>query len=298
MSDYLLGLDICSAGPADDIGKISDLPGASDPWGAPFVDDDPSIGVPAIVGHRGSGGRHHGGGRGPWGGMRSRPVWGAYPVYVQEERCDFIDDNGNCVDIVDILGEDGWVDIVGMFDFNVEQRRMDALRNVPVSVAQILLSGGMAAIQGAISAAKQPFYKPDLPGDNARKNVLGKLQWHANTLAPLAGTPNAMYASGDDLKKTVLAAFRESNAAQEGAAYLEAAWQLMWSQISVALANLPKDVAKKVGETFGDVVKNATGVPVWGWAIILTGVVAGLGFGIYKLANTRAATAAAGGYFR
>jgi nitrate reductase NapE component len=170
---------------------------------------------------------------------------------------------------------------------------MDALKQVTVSIAEPLLRGGQTAINNAINGAKQPWYKPDLPGDNSRAIVKGKLDWHASTLAPLASTPNAMYASGEDLKQWVLAAFREANAVEEGSAQLQKAWDQMWSDIADAAKALPKEVAKFVGDVSSNVVKGLTGLPIWAWALIATGVVGALGFFIWALARTPAGTAVA-----
>lgn len=243
-------------------------------------------------GHGGHGGHHGGGGfrggglwgRGPgwWGG------WGPwYDVETEPLVCARYDANGNCLEYVPVDA------VIGAFDFNVESKRMDSLKQVTVGVAQELLKGGQAAIDGAIAGAKQPWYKPNLPGDASRATVKGKLQWHAATLAPLVGNKNAIYASGEDLKHWVLMAFREANAVEEGAAYIQSAWDEMWSQIAKAVAALPHDIAKKVGDVSFDIVKAATGVPVWGWAIIGTVVLGGVGYFIYKMAGTPAVAAAA-----
>ena len=229
-------------------------------------------------GHGGHGHGGHGGGRGFRGGYGG---WGgAYPYYVDTVDCEY-DQFGNCIPVTPLL-------VVGAFDFNVEQRKMDQLKVVPVSVAQALLAGGQAAIDGAIQGAK----KDDLPGDNSRSIVKGKLQWHANALASLANTPNAIYASGPDLKHWTMMAFRESNAVEAGAQYVGAAWSRMWQEIAAALKALPAEIRKQVG----DVVKLVTGLPLWAWGAIAAGTLVAIGGAVYALANTKAGAAAVGMY--
>lgn len=259
-------------------------------------------------GHGGGGHGHgggHGGGRTRWGAP-----WGSYdyydPEYVFVDPSDAFDsanafadepsDAANLVDAATVIdaykkgledakGKNGKPknnkqDVLGMFDFNIEQRRMDAIKQVPVSVAQALLQGGMAAINGAIAGAKQSWYKADLPGNNSRSNVLGHLQWHASALAPLVMTPNAMYSSGDDLKSWVLAAYREANAVEAGAAYLESAWNTMWADIARAIAALPKEIADKISEIMPAYLKWGLGIGA-GLLVLLGGAV------VYRQYGTR-----------
>ena len=238
-------------------------------------------------GGRGRGGRGWGG-RG-WGGYGG---WGgAYPYYVDTVDCEY-DQFGNCIPVTPLL-------VVGMEDIGKRQAEMNRLKNVPVAIAQVLLKYGQQAINKAIEGAKQPFYKFNLPGENARANVQGKLQWHANAISQLLSTPDAMYASGDDLKKYVMQAFIEQNSVEEGAndptwSKAWGDWANMWEEVGRVLAKLPKAVAKAVGDLAGDIVKGVTGVPIWGWAIIGAGVLGALGFLIYKLADTKAGAAVAG----
>ena len=235
-------------------------------------------------GHGGGGHGHggHGGGRGFRGGYGG---WGgAYPYYVDTVDCEY-DQFGNCIPVTPLL-------VVGAYDFGVEQKKMDQLKVVPVSVAQALLQGGQVAIDGAMQGAKQPWYKADLPGDNSRAIVKGKLQWHANALAPLANTPNVIYASANDLKQVVMSAFREANAVEEGAKYIAAAWSQMWNDIAVAIKALPAEIRKAVG----DIVQLTTGLPLWGWGLVAGGILAVVGGAVYALANTKAGAAAVGMY--
>lgn len=239
----------------------------------------------------GGGGRHHGGGGhghgGFRGGWRGGPgYWGAYPYYDELEpvACVRYDATGNCLEYAPVM------DVMGAYDFGVEQPRMDALKIVTVSIAQALLRGGQVAIDGALKGAKQPWYKPDLPGDNSRAIVKGKLQWHATTLASLASTPNAIYASGNDLKHWTLMAFREANSVEAGAQYIGKAWSEMWSEIAAAYKALPAEIRKQIG----DAVRIVTGLPVWAWGAIAAGTLAVIGGIIYAFANTKAGAAVAG----
>jgi hypothetical protein len=70
----------------------------------------------------------------------------------------------------------------------------------------------------------------------------------------------------------------------------------MWSEIGRVVATLPKEIAKAVGKLTGDLVQGVTGIPVYGWAIIGSVVLGALGYFVYKMANTSAATAAVGAY--
>jgi hypothetical protein len=191
---------------------------------------------------------------------------------------------------LDVLGGD----VIGLFDIQAEQKQMNALKPVTVRVAHALLAGGQTAINGAIAAAKQPFYKADLPGATARDNVMWKLKWHEATLAPLTGDPNRLYSAGEDLKKWTMQAFIEANAVQEGAAYLEQAWTQMWVEIGQALAAIPAEVRQALIKAASGAVQAVTGLPLWAWGAIAVGGTAALGFIAYKFANTRAGGAVGG----
>lgn len=150
---------------------------------------------------------------------------------------------------LDILGAmypygGGDVTVLGMFDIAARQKDMNSLKQMPVSIAQILLKNGQQVISRAILVANMM----KLPGPTARKNCSDHLQWHADTLAKLASSPNMLYASGDDLKKWVMQAFIEENAVEEGAAYLDQAWGQMWAEIGQKIAELPANVAAAVSE--------------------------------------------------
>jgi hypothetical protein len=193
--------------------------------------------------------------------------------------------------------------IFGMVDMNVVQRNLNDLTPVTVEIARILLGTGQNTIGKAISGAKQSWYKSDLPGDTARKNVQAHLQWHATNLASIKGVDEqtTAYKAGDDLKKYVEEAFVEANAVEEGAQWLSDAWDSMWSEIQAKLAAIPR----AVGQAAASVVKTAAGAAAGGiaaglgiptWALYAGGaaVVAGTGYVIYKLLNTRAAGGIAG----
>jgi hypothetical protein len=190
---------------------------------------------------------------------------------------------------------------VGGYDLGQAQKQMDALKQVPVGAALILLHRGMSAIDTAMSNAKQPWYKFNLPGDTARKNVAGHLQWHADALAKVIGNSNAIYDSGADLKKWVLNAFVEQNASEEGSAAAGQQWSKAWSdwadmwiEVGKFIATLPKEIAKGVGDLAGDVVKGVTGLPLWAWALIGLGVVGVIGFVAWSIINSKAGAAIAG----
>ena len=154
--------------------------------------------------------------------------------------------------------------VFGMVDMAVVQRNLNELTPVTVEIARILLGTGLSTIGEAIAGAKQPWYKSDLPGDTARKNVQAHLQWHANNIASIKGVneQTTAYKAGDDLKKYVGMAFVEANAVEEGAAWLEYAWNKMWDEIQTRLAAIPR----AVGQAVAEVVKTAAGAAAGGIA--------------------------------
>jgi hypothetical protein len=162
--------------------------------------------------------------------------------------------------------------VLGMFDIADAQRNMNDLKApLPVAVAQALLKGGQAAISGALAGAKQPWYKSDLPGDTSRKTVQGHLQWHADKLASTKGDPlTTNYDPVSDLEQWTMRAFVEANAVEEGAAYIDGAWNSMWDEIQTKLAAIPRAVAQAAGSVAKGIVKTAAqgaaegiGVPTW-----------------------------------
>lgn len=183
-------------------------------------------------------------------------------------------------------------EIVGMFDMNTVTQQMNTLGNSnTVGVAQSLLSGALTVINQAI----QEGTAQNLPGGTDRNNVLAHLQWHQNKLSTFGANVNAMYDSFADLKKYASEAFIESNAVEEGANWINSAWDAMWTEIATRLAALPKQVRQAVESAANTAVEDTTGLPIWAWLLIGAGGVGLVGFGIYKLANTQAAAAVAGG---
>lgn len=220
-----------------------------------------------IFGHRG--GRRGGGGRWrgtPWAG------WGSYypPPYYANADALFDAPTEVLVPLVFKQNADGSFEevrdeVVGGIDIAAYQRQMNTLKQVPASVAQILVGNATNALAQAsgIAALKK------LPGQTTRDSVMGKLKWHQEQLAPRADLrPETMYAHGDDLKKWVLAAFVECNAVEEGTSWVDGAWGRMWSEIGAALARLPVAVAAKVNETAGALF----GIPLWAMALGALGV--------------------------
>lgn len=241
-----------------------------------------------ILGHRGPRGPHghHRPLRPPafrsWGHAPLMP-WYDYPereVYVvtDDEICDYYGPNGECL-VDEILGDD----VLGFIDVQSRQREMNAIKQVPVSVADVLVKRGQEAIDYAIRMAKRfdpdaamiPFAKQKtLPRESARDNVYWKLKWHADELKKYVGKPNEIYPHGNDLKKWTIEAYVEANAVDAGSAYIDAAWAQMWREIADALAKLPKDLADKVNNIMPTWVKAVIGVS----AVV---VAAGVGVGVY-----------------
>ena len=222
--------------------------------------------------------------RGPW--------WGGNGPFMEVD--DFVDPMMNVDPTV----------LIGLIDIQSSQRRMNELKPVTLAVARALLSSGQEVIAKAVSVAKQPWYRSDLPGESARNKVYGKLQWHAAQLGAQHDDPNTvMYASGDDLKKWVMQAFIEQNASDAGAeaaAWLEIKWNAMWEKIAAALASIPRQVRAALISAASGTIEAVTGLPLWAWLTILIGGTAVVGFIAYKLffaaANTKAGVAVVSRY--
>lgn len=216
--------------------------------------------------------------RGPW--------WGGNGPFME------VDDWVDPMSLVDpsILGAYDQ----GGFDIAAAQKKMNELpKKITIRIAQALLRAGQGAIEGALAIAA----KKNLPGGAARKNVQDHLGWHAkkiHEMASVGASPNAFYDPGQDLAKYVVMAFIEANAAEEGAAYLTAAWSRMWQEIGQAIAALPADIRKVVTSSVGGLIQTITGLPVWAWALLGIGTLAGLGFILWKLINSKAGVAVAG----
>ncbi len=174
--------------------------------------------------------------------------------------------------------------VLGAFDIQMKQREMNGLKQVTVGVAQALLSGG----QRAIARARQLASKYAFPADNVRDidEAHWKLQWHQGAIAGQAATPQALYGHGEDLKKWVVQAFIEANAAEEGAGTIEGMtigqmWVDMWTIIRKELAKLPAAMRKAVSDT----VEWWTGIPLWAWALGGAALVGVVGYGVYRVAT-------------
>lgn len=163
---------------------------------------------------------------------------------------EFDTDADDSVDDVPGLEDAEWGEVLGAFDLLLEQRKMNELRTVTLTVARSMVKYGLAVINQAISTADHTstgVFSSGLPGGTTRKNCQAHLQWHDNKLAQLTSAPNStLYDSADDLKKWVMQAFIEANAVEEGAAAIISMWNDMWEEIAAAIAALPGDIAKKV----------------------------------------------------
>lgn len=174
------------------------------------------------------------------------------------------------------------------FDIAAETQKMNSLKQVPVSVAQVLLRNG----QGAINHAMQSAKANNLPNQNTLSTNYYKLAWHQSELAKYAATPFALYPSADDLKKWVLEAFINSNATDVGAAWINDGLQKMWSEIRTAIAALPAAARAAVSSA----IENITGVPTWAFAVGGVAVVSLVGYAVYKIAMGPTGQAAASAY--
>lgn len=246
-----------------------------------------------ILGHGGShGGGHHGAGGG-WGSGG----W-LFPAVEVDSLADELDAEDmkaveadrleRAIDIVKAARLSRNATIVGAFDIATEQRRFNDLKQTPVSVAQILLSNGQSAINRAMQLAKDK----NLPNQNTLNTNYYKLQWHQTELAKYAATPAAIYPSGADLQKWVMEAFINSNATDDGAAWIGTAWSAMWADIGRAIAALPTQVRKAVVTA----VEGVLGVPMWALIAGGIGVIGLVGYGVYKFAAGPTGAAAASAY--
>lgn len=180
-------------------------------------------------------------------------------------------------------------DATDSFDIAAETQKMNALKQVPVSVAQVLLRNGQDAINHAITVAKSK----NLPNQNTLNVNFYKLQWHQTELAKYAATPFAIYPSADDLKKWVMEAFINANATDVGAEWVSNGLSKMWAEIRTAIAALPAQARAAVSAA----VEGITGVPLWAWGVGGVAVVGLLGFAVYKIAMGPTGQTAAKVYF-
>jgi len=178
-----------------------------------------------------------------------------------------------------------------MFNIAQAQRNMNDLKPVTVEIARILLRSGWTTIQLAITQARGDWklgahpLGQELPGQKARENVLGHLQWHMNTLAGREyadAAPHTIYKPGDDLKKWTMQAYIEANAVEEGRDALEASWNAMWEEIRAELRKIPVAVLAAAGSLASGIVEGVTGVPLWAWILGGVTIAAGVGYGIYQ----------------
>lgn len=199
-------------------------------------------------------------------------------------------------DGLQLLGCDA---VIGAYDLGQARKQMDSLKQVPVGAAHVFLRRGQQAVRKAMEVAAQYTLKTgvSLPGDSTRNNVQGHLQWHADELAKGTLDQTAMYALGDDLKKWVLQAFIEQNAAEEGAGIDVGgkAWSDfadMWAEIGAFVAKLPVSVATTIASIPAKMLEAATGIPVWAFWVGGALIVVLLGVGVWKLVTLAAPAAA------
>jgi hypothetical protein len=195
----------------------------------------------------------------------------------------------NVSGVDDVLGE--LAEVLGMFDIGKAQQLMNGLKPVSVGVARALVRGG----QQVIAVAQTVAHARDLPDIKTLATTAGHLQWHADKLAKLKDE-KAIYSSGDDAKKWAMQAFIESNAVEEGAAYLDEAWTAMWQEIGTRLAELPKDIVQTIAQLPGKAFEAATGIPSWAFYVGTAALVGLVGYGAYRILAGPAGGALVGHY--
>lgn len=162
-----------------------------------------------------------------------------------------------------------------MIDIAAYQSQMNTLKQVPVSVAHILLTSGQNTINGALAKAKssESVFTGPLPGGTARANCAAHLKWHQDELQKYTDQ-NAMYPNADDLKKWVMQSYIEANAVEEGATWIAGAWSQMWAEIGQAIKALPVTIAAKINETASSLL----GLPTWGIGLAVLGFAGIIGY--------------------
>ncbi len=184
-------------------------------------------------------------------------------------------------------------DVLGMFDIGSAQLKMNALKPVTVGIAKSLVHGGQQVMAVAQTIARTK----GLPDTNTLQTTVGHLQWHADKLAAIKDD-NAIYASGDDIKKWGMQAFIEANSVEEGAAYLDEAWSAMWAEISTKLQELPREILQAAAKLPGQAFQGLTGIPPWAFWLGAAVIVGGLVYGIFKILSGPAGGAVASHYLR
>jgi hypothetical protein len=238
-------------------------------------------GLDALAGHHGGGGGGHHGGHGHGGGGWGwRGGWGV--DYDDDDDYVVVEPQPQVVvlPVTTVKGADSPEDIARNKRVSDRAMQMAKLKEVTGGIGMILVKQGSDAINQAIAIAT----KNNLPGPTARQKVKDRLTTHQAALGTLMLTPDVMYPQGPDLKSTVLQAFTELDAAQEGAEYIAKLWSEMWDEIAEELKKLPAEITKKVG----DVAKAI--VPTWVWwtaGAAAVGLVGAVGFGLYKRARGR-----------
>lgn len=175
--------------------------------------------------------------------------------------------------------------IVGGVDFaQLLKGPIFQLKVVSLAQAREMLAGGQEAIRQAKEIAKETWTKPALPGETSRDNVFWKLDWHDKKLAEMRqGSVNAVYPHGDDLKKWVLAAYSEWNAAEDGRGESERVAGKRLDDLGRRIAELPGVAVEAIRQLPGKVVESATGLPLWAWSLLAVGGVGLLGYGVVKI---------------
>ena len=124
-------------------------------------------------------------------------------------------------------GRAAWL---GATDLNSATEKMNGVRVVSVAAARTMLETAQKIIDETIAAGKGGWFSRSLPGETARKNVKGHLDWHAQRLSRLAN-PQDRYDAAEDLKKWVLQADIESNAIEDGRASRSRAMMEMFTRL-------------------------------------------------------------------
>ena len=171
---------------------------------------------------------------------------------------------------------------IGEYNIQAQQRQMNTLKQVTVSVAKVLVRGAQKVANETITLAHGGIFDKELPGITSLKNTQGHLQWHADKLAGLSD-PMALYDSSDDVKKWAMQAWIDANAVEEGRARQGEIWDDMWTEIGQELAKMPAKIVKAVVALPGQAFEGLTGIPSWVFWVGGGVLVLGVGVGVWKL---------------
>ena len=140
---------------------------------------------------------------------------------------------------------------------------LNKVRPVRFRDAMVISKLGRRAIDRAMAIRPTGAFIPKQ--DTARKNVSGHINWHEKKIGELwvarhvaTGTPPAdeEYPHGDDLKKWVVNAFVEYNAALDAKTYADEKLSF-WNEVKERVEEITREMEKPFGIE----------IPMWMWIV-------------------------------